>query len=161
MGHTDNVREWRCWVANRYKLQFCTPVSACVCVCVCVCARDLAGVTLSSLRSLFSSLAVAKYDQDQCFVQKFAIITGRPFVAVTRRVIDGALIWLIWLEQGKPACIVRVWQFRRSKWWTTDGEMVDWFSTTISHVARVREVDVVGWDWLAWLKQYAVYHGPL
>jgi len=58
-------------VASRYKLQFCNPLS--VCVCACVRARDVAGVTLSSLHSLFRFLAVAKYDQDQFLVQKFAI----------------------------------------------------------------------------------------
>jgi len=82
-------------------------------------------------------------------------------MAVTQRVIDGELIWLVWLKQGKPAYIGKVWQCRRSKWWTTDREMVDCVTTAITHVARVREVDVVGWDWLPWLEPHAVYRGPL
>jgi hypothetical protein len=40
---------------------------------MCVCARDLASVTLSSVRSFFSSLGVAKCAQDQFLIQKYAI----------------------------------------------------------------------------------------
>jgi len=79
-------------------------------------------------------------------------LTARPFMAVTQRMIDGELIWLNWLKQGKPACIGKVWQCRRNKWWTIDGEVVDCCGTAIKHLARGREVDVIGWDWLAWSK---------
>ena len=51
-------------------------VTLCVCVCVCVHVRARSrssSGTLSSSRFLFSSLAVAKYDQDQFLVRKFAI----------------------------------------------------------------------------------------
>ena len=66
-------------------------------VCVYVCARDLVGVTLSSMRSFFSSLSVAKYAQDQFLVQisnwsRNLQLTARTFMAVTQRVIDGELI---------------------------------------------------------------------